>query len=80
MSIARPELKDGVVSLVSSAKKLNVYENFYENLEVETVDFDDTYDTMVECYPMLTVTKRWLDEDEAAMVAVYVDNINRGEK
>ena len=80
MSIARPELKDGVVSLVSSAKQLNVYENFYENLEVQTVDFDDTYDTIVEYYPMLKVVKRWLEEDEVTMVAEYVDNINRGEK
>ena len=80
MSIAKPDLKDGVVSLVSSAKKVNIYENFCENLGLQVVDFDDKYDTIVEYYPMLKVVKRWLEEDEVTMVAEYVDNINRGAK
>ena len=77
---ARPDGTDEIKDLISSAKKIGIYSNFFEKLEPVVLDIDDMYDTIIEYYPMLKIAGRWIEEDDIKMVAEYIDSINRGEK
>ena len=80
ISKARPDVSEGLKELISSAKKIGIYDTFFEKLETVVLDIDDMYDTIIEYYPMLKIAGRWIDDNDIKMVAEYIDSINRGEK
>jgi hypothetical protein len=77
---ARPDGSEAIKGLVSSAKRIGIYSDFFEKLETSVIDIDDIYDTIIEYYPMLKIAGRWIDEEDVEMVAEYVDSINTSKK